>query len=110
MFIEKTRLFSLIWVKWPVEFIETVSQYQAAMSPNPAMDPHCTAENCSTCPSRIVCKCLQITEEQLVDVLTSRPVAHVKELRQLTGAGDGCTCCHETLKEYLHRYSLAMAS
>ena len=70
----------------------------------------CTPDNCSTRPGRVVCRCLNITEGALVDVLTTRPIAHLKELRKATGAGDGCTCCHETLKEYLRRYSLAMAS
>lgn len=74
------------------------------------MQAHCTPEDCSTCPGKVVCRCLQITEDKLIDVLTSRPIAHLNELRKITGAGEGCTCCHETLKEYVRRYSLAMAS
>ena len=48
------------------------------------------------------------TEEEIVDAITSQELASIRELRRHTGAGDGCTCCHETLKGYLARYSLAV--
>jgi bacterioferritin-associated ferredoxin len=29
------------------------------------------------------------------------------ELRQLTGAGDGCNCCHPRLQQYLDQHAYA---
>lgn len=30
----------------------------------------------------------------------------IREVRRHTGAGDGCTCCHEEIQEFLDRHSL----
>jgi bacterioferritin-associated ferredoxin len=57
------------------------------------------------CPERFVCHCLRITEHALAEVLTQLPIRNMKELRQLTGAGDGCTCCHERLKQMIHQHA-----
>jgi bacterioferritin-associated ferredoxin len=56
----------------------------------------------------VVCRCLNITEEEIVSAVTSHDLSSLRDLRRHTGAGEGCTCCHETLKEYLVRYSLAV--
>jgi bacterioferritin-associated ferredoxin len=72
------------------------------------METYCTPEHCHSCPDRVVCRCLNITEGEIVDAISSRELGSIRELRRHTGAGDGCTCCHETLKEYLVRYSLAV--
>jgi bacterioferritin-associated ferredoxin len=68
----------------------------------------CAAESCHGCPERVVCRCLNITEQEIVGAITTRDLSSIRELRRHTGAGDGCTCCHEVLKEYLARYSLAV--
>ena len=52
-------------------------------------------------PGGYVCACLQITEQQLLDTLSREPVCSLRDLRRTTGAGDGCTACHEALREYL---------
>ena len=31
----------------------------------------------------------------------------VREIRQHTGAGEGCTCCHQRLERFLEQYALA---
>jgi bacterioferritin-associated ferredoxin len=51
---------------------------------------------------------LNVTEGQIVEAITTHGAAAIKELKHLTGAGDGCTCCHSELKEYLERISLAV--
>ena len=72
------------------------------------MSTTCTAERCDTCPSKVVCRCLNVTEEQVVNLITGCGVRSIRELRQYTNAGDGCTCCHTELAQYLERYALAV--
>ena len=48
-----------------------------------------------------VCACLRITEQQLLDTLASTPTCSLRDLRRTIGAGDGCTACHDTLRQYL---------
>jgi len=48
-----------------------------------------------------VCSCLQITACQLRTTLASNKVNTLRELRQVIGAGDGCTACHPILMRYL---------
>ena len=61
--------------------------------------------NCTECPGRYVCRCLQITEDALVAALTTQPVRTLKELRVITGAGAGCNCCHPRLKQIMEQYA-----
>jgi bacterioferritin-associated ferredoxin len=68
----------------------------------------CTPERCETCPGKIVCRCLQVTEEQLVKLIARYGLGTIKEVQKHTGAGDGCTCCHQELQQYLDRYALAV--
>ena len=57
------------------------------------------------CPGRVVCSCLQITEEVLIAAIGSGEVRSVRDIRCQTGAGDGCTSCHALLQQYLERYA-----
>ena len=52
-------------------------------------------------PGGYVCACLQITEQQLLDTLSREPVCSLRDLRRTIGAGDGCTACHDALRQYL---------
>ena len=52
-------------------------------------------------PGRIVCTCLQVTERQLLDTLAGTPACSLRDLRRTIGAGDGCTACHDLLRQYL---------
>jgi bacterioferritin-associated ferredoxin len=61
--------------------------------------------NCVECPDRIVCRCLQVTESQVVRMIERLELRTVHDIRQYTGAGDGCTCCHAKLKEYLMHHA-----
>ncbi len=60
---------------------------------------------CHACP--LVCRCLQITEHELLETLANKDVQTLKDLRRLIGAGDGCTACHPTLKRYLEHYAFS---
>ena len=52
---------------------------------------------CSGCPDRVVCRCLKVAEETIVDAIVTLGLRTVRDLRDATGAGDGCTCCHREL-------------
>ena len=67
----------------------------------------CTPELCESCPDKIVCRCLQVTETQVIRMIERLELRTVRDLRNYTGAGEGCTCCHAELKEYLRKYSCA---
>jgi bacterioferritin-associated ferredoxin len=67
----------------------------------------CTPDQCVTCPDKIVCRCLQVTETQVVRMIERLELRTVRDLRKYTGAGEGCTCCHAKLEEYLEKYGCA---
>jgi bacterioferritin-associated ferredoxin len=66
---------------------------------------------CSACPAvgscaeRIVCRCLKVTEETIISAIRVHGTTTIRELRTISGAGDGCTCCHRELKQYLAVYA-----
>ena len=65
---------------------------------------------CESCPARMVCHCLQVTEDALLRALDSMNLHSVKDICRHTGAGDGCTACHHRLRKYLdQRHALPMA-
>ena len=57
------------------------------------------------CPDRVVCRCLRITEQEVITAIVELGLRTVKDVRQATEAGGGCTCCHRELKAYLAVYS-----
>ncbi len=65
------------------------------MSASPANEP------CADCPGRLVCRCLRVTENVLVEALAGGDVRSVTDIQRRTGAGEGCTACHVLLKRYL---------
>lgn len=67
-----------------------------------------TPDACETCPGKVVCHCLRVTEEQVIHLITRLKLRSIREIRKHGGAGDGCTCCHQELKQYLDRYALAV--
>ena len=62
------------------------------------------------CPTNVVCRCLKVTETALLEALTTMDAKTVREIRRLTGAGDGCNACHRVLKRYLEQHQHAYAS
>jgi bacterioferritin-associated ferredoxin len=65
--------------------------------------PAAAATACTGCSARIVCRCLQVTEEVVVRTITTLGLRTIAEVRRHTSAGDGCTCCHGLLAQYLER-------
>jgi bacterioferritin-associated ferredoxin len=72
------------------------------------MDAYNTRNDCDTCPGRMVCHCLQITEELLLEALEAFDLRTVHEVRQHTGAGDGCTACHRQLRRFIERRAICL--
>jgi bacterioferritin-associated ferredoxin len=60
---------------------------------------------CQDCSAQVVCRCLNITADMVIDTVTAHNVRSLKELRVLTGAGDGCTCCHRRLQDLIDQFS-----
>ena len=88
-------------------------QWFPSLPGNAPMDACHTRPECTGCPGKMVCRCLQVTREMLHDALVSLDLRTVQDLRQATGAGDGCTCCHRQLRlilEQHRRVELAQAS
>ena len=62
---------------------------------------------CPACPlptsssEKIVCRCLKVTEETVVEAIESGEVHSVREICRRTGAGGGCNACHSMLRHYL---------
>ncbi len=73
-----------------------------------SMTAACAPQDCDTCPGKIICRCLQVTEEHLVEIIARYDLRTIRDIRKHTGAGDGCTCCHEELQQHLDRHALAV--
>ena len=52
-----------------------------------------------------VCSCLQVTEEDVIHAIVSHGLRDLREVRQHTGAGDGCMACRRRLQHYLEEYA-----
>ncbi len=48
-----------------------------------------------------VCHCMQVTEDQLVEALTTMDIRSVRDVRRLTGAGNGCNACHRKIQSFI---------
>ncbi len=72
-----------------------------------------SCQGCSaagSCPDRVVCRCLKITEQEVITAITTLGLRTLSEVRKATEAGDGCTCCHRELHAYLAIYSPSSSS
>jgi bacterioferritin-associated ferredoxin len=64
-----------------------------------------TCPSVGSCPDRVVCRCLRVTEQTIIDAVVTLGVRTLKELQAATEAGDGCCCCHRELHTYLAVYA-----
>ena len=74
------------------------------------MDQSCTHEHCDACPDKIVCRCLQVTEVQVIRMIERLELRSVRDVRKYTGAGEGCTCCHAKIQEYIEKHGAVEAA
>jgi bacterioferritin-associated ferredoxin len=54
---------------------------------------------CST--GNLICRCMQVTEQQVLDAIAAGHARSVQDLRCETGAGTGCMGCHWRLKRMM---------
>jgi bacterioferritin-associated ferredoxin len=62
-----------------------------------------------SCPDRLVCRCLGVTEEVVIAAITTLGVRTLQQLKEVTEAGTGCRCCLRQLHNYLVVYSSSSA-
>ena len=72
-------------------------------SPNPCQD-------CTDCSEQFVCRCLRVTETGLIEAIVTRRLCTLQDVRQHTGAGDGCTCCHARIQGLLEQHAYSPSS
>ena len=74
------------------------------------MNATCTLSACNSCPGKVICRCLAVTETEIVTVIETLGLRTVKEVRARTGAGEGCTCCHSQIRELLEERTSELAA
>ena len=75
------------------------------------MDPLCTSPELRECGAeKIVCRCLNVTEAQVVKMIERLELRCVRDVRNMTGAGEGCTCCHGRIQELLEQHACEAAA
>lgn len=71
--------------------------------------PNSNGFEATTCGSdgsrRYVCRCLRVTEGEVVELIVNLSLRSFEELRRCSEAGDGCTACHARLRDLVDRYA-----
>jgi NAD(P)H-nitrite reductase large subunit len=49
----------------------------------------------------ILCHCLQVSYAEVQTAIEIYGCATVRDVARQTGAGSGCTCCHQCIRELL---------
>ena len=79
-------------VKRP-KFNDIESQYGGKMIQN-----NCTL---TVGEDLVVCRCLGITEVEVIEITRIKKIGCLAELRQESEAGSGCTACHKKLNQII---------
>jgi bacterioferritin-associated ferredoxin len=58
------------------------------------------------CADVVVCYCLGVTEAEVLTAIHDKRVTNLRDLKRCTGAGEGCTVCHDRLRTYLESHGL----
>jgi bacterioferritin-associated ferredoxin len=53
-----------------------------------------------------VCRCLKVTEDDLISAITTLEIRSLRDVRSATGAGDGCTACHRKIQSFIDSYAV----
>lgn len=69
------------------------------------MESTCDLTSCAECISGFVCTCMKVTEDELIRVIVSQGIRDLRELRNETGAGDGCMACRRRLQHYVNEHA-----
>jgi bacterioferritin-associated ferredoxin len=80
------------------------SQYHPAGTARDGIPPmDCGFSSCTDCSAKVLCHCLQVTETAVVDAISALDLRTLRDVRRHTGAGEGCTCCHERIRIVLEQ-------
>ncbi len=60
-----------------------------------------------TSSDRVACRCLKVTTCEVAQAIVSLGIRSVRELRDKTGAGNGCNCCHRLLQKFIDQQCVA---
>ena len=60
-------------------------------------------------PGPLACRCLQVYEAELVEAIAAFDLRTMQDVRRVTGAGGGCTCCHARIRQYLGRHAQSLS-
>lgn len=63
----------------------------------------CDRSTCTDCAAKYICHCLQVTEATVVDAIAALNLRTLRDVHRHTGAGEGCTCCHERIRIVLEQ-------
>ena len=74
------------------------------------MESPCASNSCNNCTERFACHCLGVTTDEVVQAVTTLGLRTLDELRQQTGAGDGCTACHRRLRLLIRSHAQSSSS
>ena len=85
--------------------------FESSPTPDSANVAAACGGSCRSCPSvgscqdRVVCRCLGVTEHDVITAIRERGATTVRELKMHTEAGAGCGCCRRELTQYLTVYA-----
>jgi NifU-like protein len=54
---------------------------------------------------KVVCACLHVTEDEVLEAIRVRKLGTVQDVTRYTEAGGGCTACHPVIRQYLAYFS-----
>lgn len=72
------------------------------------MEVYSSRSACRGCASKVVCHCMNVTEDTILEALAMFDIDTVQDLRHYTGAGDGCTCCHRQLRQMIEKHKASV--
>lgn len=52
----------------------------------------------------MVCHCLQVREQSVVEAVKRLALTTIQEVRDYTSAGNGCNCCHGRIRSILEEH------
>jgi len=58
----------------------------------------------------VVCKCLGITEVEVIEITRIKKIGSLAELRLESEAGSGCTACHKKLNQIILDHGITSKS
>jgi bacterioferritin-associated ferredoxin len=57
----------------------------------------------------VVCRCLQVSQSELLDACGRCPIRSLQDVARETGAGSGCMACHRQIRRLLAERQLPQA-